>query len=276
MVRAVARASLVSLMFTNTRAWEQAFVSPEGEAFAGRDGAETSTLASLLAIVRDGGETKALKRALGGPPPCKVSPEALNAADAEGFAVLHRGIIHTQNPLVVRLLVSCGANPQQRAQDVIGGTALHMAVGHGKLEMAHVLMFSTGYNKSFAEAFSGEGHTALHVAAWTDMSGELVRLLVESGADLERRNPNTGDTALHYAASECCWNRTHPRPFAPSSAYPLSVLRSTYTPPRPEPNLVPAHPTSAPHACSHDGRVRQHPCGAWAVDSGCACSGADV
>ena len=94
----------------------------------------------------------------------------------------------------VRELLRGGADVNASQGD--GMTALHWAAEHGDVDMTGVLIYAGANLESVTRIGA---FTPLHVAA-RSASGEVVRALLEAGADPEART-TTGETALHFAAS---------------------------------------------------------------------------
>jgi ankyrin repeat protein len=101
---------------------------------------------------------------------------------------------------IVMILLEQGA-PLTGGQDAYGGTPLHIAAENGQLEIAKLLL-AEGAD---VNAIDERGFSALSLAAqplsYRNVGGEeLLKVLVESGADLGIKNSH-GQTPLEYAES---------------------------------------------------------------------------
>ena len=114
--------------------------------------------------------------------PCTLSGAVLDERDSGGLTPLQRWVQLHNDPEAVAMLITCGASLEARAADEIKGTALHMAVGMLKPLLVRALVRAGGHALSMLEAESNDGHTPLHTAAWQDMTGQIVQLLIDLGA----------------------------------------------------------------------------------------------
>ena len=98
--------------------------------------------------------------------------------------------------VIVELLVEAGVDKDY--QDDQGETALHVAARFGHAECASILMSGNGLKKANIELSENSfGWTPLHVAC-VDGHFEVVKLLIEAGADLEKAD-DSGWTAKEHA-----------------------------------------------------------------------------
>lgn len=126
-----------------------------------------------------------------------------NFVGKEGWTMLMRAS-HLNNPVdSIKHLVAAGAKINKRKKD--GGSAILYAAEWGKVGAVKALLVE-GANVNFAskvkkdvavgpqgqKATSG-GNTALHAATWSG-NAEMVRVLVEGGADITLKNAD-GETA---------------------------------------------------------------------------------
>ncbi|MEW5924150.1 MAG: ankyrin repeat domain-containing protein [Candidatus Zixiibacteriota bacterium] len=117
----------------------------------------------------------------------------INQQDNQGRSALHLAAFRGRTG-VIKLLADRGANLQIRDNDsmsVLGGAAYS-----GQPDAA-ALLIELGADVN--EAPNRHGHTPLFAAIWSNRVN-VARVLIESGADLEYRNPH-GETALHIAVS---------------------------------------------------------------------------
>lgn len=130
----------------------------------------------------------------------------LNIQNDTAQTALHLAVVFDQ-PKIVRQLLLAGIN--QTVRDANGNTALHLACGYGKVAAVKELL--TPLNS--AELQQGVGHlampqdlelwnydgkTCVHLAAETG-SIEILRYLIDAGADINAREGKSGHTALHIS-----------------------------------------------------------------------------
>ncbi|XP_072130625.1 NF-kappa-B inhibitor alpha-like [Mobula birostris] len=103
-------------------------------------------------------------------------------------------------PAVTRELVQAGADLE--CTDNLGNTALHLACEQESLECMDSLLnptlTGTGGQRQDLEKRNYNGYTCLHIAV---MRGhyEAVQKLLDSGANINTQEPNSGRTPLHLA-----------------------------------------------------------------------------
>ena len=112
----------------------------------------------------------------------------------------------TRNADVIRVLLQAGADVAAR-DDFYGYTPLHNAARTGTAEVVRALLEAGADPDAWATGFSvdwGWGWTPLHLAARSNPDPEVVRVLVEGGADLDVPSGESyrqGNTPLHYAGA---------------------------------------------------------------------------
>ncbi|WP_296639339.1 ankyrin repeat domain-containing protein [Thiobacillus sp. 65-1402] len=96
---------------------------------------------------------------------------------------------------MAQLLVDNGAGVNTRSS--AGWYPLHSAANRANIKVTNYLL-SRGANPN---AVSGNGYTALYMAAGSDYGAAVTEALLSYGADLNAKNAS-GQTALHQAASQ--------------------------------------------------------------------------
>ncbi|CAB0036140.1 unnamed protein product [Trichogramma brassicae] len=124
--------------------------------------------------------------------------ESLEARDREGFTVLHEAARSDLPRLCERLL--------ELAPGLLAGrtlteeTAVHLAVSHGSLRTLEVLLAAEPdpqRRKQLMSSKDRRGETPLSLSVLAESRDkEILRALIEAGADIEQRN-DEGYTALH-------------------------------------------------------------------------------
>jgi ankyrin repeat protein len=121
--------------------------------------------------------------------------EYLDRRDVDGSTALHKAAVYG-NTGMIHLLLASGADPS--IQDRNGSTALHLAAFECDVAAVQRLLESL-HTSEYIDRRTAYGFTALHRAALKWNGLEVVRTLLEAGA-----NPNTevmnGRTPLHTAA----------------------------------------------------------------------------
>eukprot|EP00752_Nemacystus_decipiens_P015154 g13500.t1 len=140
--------------------------------------------------------------AVKGHAPC-VSKLVVGGADKEsrdefGYSPLHLAVQNNRLEAVEELLAA-GVSVDVRAHDD-GCSALDMAAHLGDVDVVRALL---RHGSSVGES-DDDGFTALHRAAEVDDpdrdNGDVIRVLLEAGADIEAKTIRDGCTPLHLAA----------------------------------------------------------------------------
>ncbi|XP_014229483.1 rabankyrin-5 [Trichogramma pretiosum] len=149
-----------------------------------REGREDAALFLLESLKR---EDKRLK-----------DTESLEARDREGFTVLHEAARSDLPRLCERLLELAPGLLQSRTLQE--ETALHLAVSRGCLRSLEALLAAEPEpqrRKQLTSCKDRRGETPLSLAVLAESRDkEILRVLIEAGADIEQRN-DEGYTALH-------------------------------------------------------------------------------
>lgn len=157
------------------------------------DGRDAQGATALIRAGRNSAEVAAQLLALG---------QDVNAVDNEGnTAFIMTGHAQTYAPDLIRLLASDGADVH--AVNKAGANALMIALGNGDEyksgpQTIRLLMDEYGLKPTSRLA---DGSTPLTIAARADQSAEILRLLVEAGADVNAADAS-GMTALMIYAAE--------------------------------------------------------------------------
>ena len=126
-----------------------------------------------------------------------------NARNSSGCAPLHYACSKGHVDIVKALLAKLRTNVH--ARDRGGHTPLHRACDRGREEVARLLLEAAeddAERRRLARAQEASGGTPLHSAAYAGGSGELVRLLLEQGADrsiVDREGKTAADLAADAA-----------------------------------------------------------------------------
>lgn len=118
----------------------------------------------------------------------------INITDNNGMTPLMEAVCKNQLE-VVRYLISQGAD--QKLEEKENGTAFHLACTHGSLELLQ-LFLTANDDVNKANLRVARGYTPLMFACLSNKNIDVVRYLIDRGADPKRRN-NVGETALHIA-----------------------------------------------------------------------------
>lgn len=121
-----------------------------------------------------------------------------NIADRNGFTALYSAAGSDYGVSAAEALLKRGANPN--AKNVQGRTALHQAASQGALKIIELLL---AY-KADVNAKDNGGYTPLY-GAISYGAGKggigIVEVLIKSGANVNVKNENEGETPLHKAIS---------------------------------------------------------------------------
>ena len=142
-------------------------------------------------VAAEKGDVEMLQLLVAGGASLKPLPD-----DKYGYAPIHWVAKRNRGADVTQALLECGADINQPTRG--GLTALHVAVQNDSFDAMRTLL-----PLSDLQAQSKDGYAAVHHAAMRG-SVEAIRLLVESGAEIDNRATGTdgnGWTALHVA----CW-----------------------------------------------------------------------
>jgi ankyrin repeat protein len=121
----------------------------------------------------------------------------VNAAAGDGMTALHRAAESGDHELAASLL-KAGASPVAKTR--IGAhTPLHVAAKGGYPLVVRLLLENPSA-KAGVDALTTTGAAPLHFAAASG-SSETVRILLDAGADVNRREPQWGQTPLMFAAA---------------------------------------------------------------------------
>jgi len=134
-----------------------------------------------------------------------ASTKLLNVQNKLLQSPLHLAVL-TKQPSVVSKLVESGADVMSRDRN--GNTALSIACRDGLFRIVNILVtavkhryvnecLQTQMSQLFA-VVNYEGHTCIHLAA-NNNHLEVVKFIIESGADINTAEAKTGRTILHNA-----------------------------------------------------------------------------
>lgn len=117
--------------------------------------------------------------------------------DGRGYTPVHMAAKKKYNREMLATLVNGRGDVNQQAQgrNMRGPTALHVAAAAGRLENVETLL-EFGAKTDYVD---GAGQTALHAAAYHDVTGKIVAVLVAAGAKVDAQDELCRDTPLHKA-----------------------------------------------------------------------------
>lgn len=141
------------------------------------------------------GEAGRLKKML------DTHPQLVHSENAEGMALLGYAA-HFGSPEVVQALLDYGAEVNALSHSKVAyipsNTALHAAlVGKRSIEVIRLLL----EHGADPEIRDSNGHTPLHTAAFHDNNVEIIRLLLKHGANVNTLDKE-GETALSHASKQ--------------------------------------------------------------------------
>ncbi|KAK3584494.1 hypothetical protein CHS0354_006025 [Potamilus streckersoni] len=108
---------------------------------------------------------------------------------------LHVAVLTDMLSVVDRLV---SRNVRIDLQDHHGNTPLHLACAKGNLKIVSVLL-ANSFLKETLEIRNADGVTCVHLAALNDHL-DVLRILLEKGANVNARESKSGRTVLHFAA----------------------------------------------------------------------------
>ncbi|KAL3878317.1 hypothetical protein ACJMK2_030680 [Sinanodonta woodiana] len=108
---------------------------------------------------------------------------------------LHLAVL-TRQTIIVKRLLEAGARTD--IQDHRGNTPLHVACQIGDSEIASLLMCNIS-SRFILEIRNFDGLKCLHLAAFHNNT-EVIRILLNCGADINAGDAKSGRTILHWAA----------------------------------------------------------------------------
>lgn len=124
----------------------------------------------------------------------------LDARNRNGWTVLHEAARSGLPRFSRRLLERCPDLLSGRS--LVGDTALHLAVAHGRLETLRALLEAAPHPNELKELLTlknQDAETPLSLAlSAVPKNREVLSALIEAGSDLEQRN-EAGHTTLHQA-----------------------------------------------------------------------------
>jgi ankyrin repeat protein len=126
---------------------------------------------------------------------------AINAVDNQQWTPLHYAAQYDKSGEIVKKLLEAGADINCKHQ--AGSTPLYTAIWHKNIAafnalIEHISKLSDEEKHSAINAVNNKQCTPLHVAAEHDKSGEMVKKLLEAGADINYKLLN-GSSPLHVA-----------------------------------------------------------------------------
>jgi len=141
------------------------------------------------------GDAGQLQRLLG------AEPAQANAENADGLTLLGFAA-HFGHAQAVSILLVHGADvnaiSHSKASYIPSNTALHAAIaGERSMDVIRLLL----ENGADPNIIDSNGHTCLHVAAYHDDNREMIELLIEHDADVNAK-PSGGTSALRVAMQQ--------------------------------------------------------------------------
>lgn len=118
------------------------------------------------------------------------NPATLNEYTADGFTPLHIAVFFGRDPIAT-LLIEHGANLNAVSQNELRNQPLQAAISGAAGDEVIELLIAKGAD------INADGYTPLHLAS-SNGRGQIVRLLLERGADPKRTTPD-GKTAVDLA-----------------------------------------------------------------------------
>jgi len=127
-------------------------------------------------------------------------PSYLNLQNDVYLAPIHLAVL-TSQPEIVRDLIIGGAKTTVR--DRHGNTAMHLACLNGQKECLKQLLAPVHHQqiRHDLELWNYDGETCVHLAAKC-CSTDIIKCLLEHGADINAREGKQGRTILHKACEE--------------------------------------------------------------------------
>lgn len=123
-----------------------------------------------------------------------VPRQFLNIQNDSEQTALHLAVLMNQ-PKIIRQLLLAGID--QTIRDANGNTALHLACYYGKSISAKELLTPADLKQDL-ELWNYDGRTCVHLAAEVG-SIEILRYLINAGADINAREGKSGLSALHIS-----------------------------------------------------------------------------
>ena len=116
----------------------------------------------------------------------------------EALTPLHSAAAKNDNPAITKALIKAGANPNRKGG--IGASPLHQAAEWGSAEVVRALIDAGADIERSGPKHWMDSKKPLHLAAERNIP-EVVQTLIDAGANLEAQDKN-GFTPLHYATED--------------------------------------------------------------------------
>ena len=129
---------------------------------------------TLLNVAVRTGDTEAMKFLI------DLGADVNQNGDSNGNPLIYYAV-HGGKTEVVKILIDAGADPT--ARDCAGGTPIHIAVFKRSTEIVKILI-EAGED---VNVITQGGLTPLHLASWGSGRIEIIKFLIDSGADLTAR-----------------------------------------------------------------------------------------